>query len=280
MYDSTTNFVGSYAELLVGQELYVIPQPDDLQKYGFRGFYKKYKNTNYTLAQTTTYSLFADKTFLVEEVLPGVGTGSYYKTTLVLKLKEITTDSIWYFLYHWDAPSMFPFFIRGFYEKERTCCTSKQVVLKNKNPWENIFDEKKIPIYDVLTGLPINIDPQEIWQVKELVIDHRHGELSYIITNSKDQTFSIGLNAINNFIRRTGPCALWYDEVLKKIHDSQPEFYKSIMEDEIRIGMSPHMVQLAWGNPKEKHHSSFGDVWIYASGKHLYFKEGKLKSFY
>ena len=279
MYDSTLYSVGRDAELLIGQELYFIPQPEELQKFGYQGFYKKYEYTDNSLAETRTYSLFANKTFLVEEVLPCISTRKYYKTSLVLKLKETSSETIYYYLYDWDYSPLHPFFIQGFYEKEKDRCTSKQVVLKKKNPWETTSNEKITPIYDVLSGLAIDIDPQDVWQVKKLVIDYRHGELAYIISNSKDQTFTVGLNAINNFRRSTGPCVLLYDEQLKKIHQSQPEMYKLIMDDKIRVGMSFHMVRLAWGNPKEIKNSSFGTLWIYPTGQRLLFKNGILESF-
>lgn len=279
-YDSTTNFVGENAELLIGQALFVIPKPEELQRFGYHNFYDKYEDTNNHLASIKTYEAFAGKIFWVEEVLPHTGKSDYYKTKLVLKLKSQTNDTTYYYLYDWHTNKLFPFIIMGFYVKEKINCVGKQIVLKNKNPWESVSNEQKVPIHDVLTGLPIPIDPEVVWNVKELLIDQKHGELAYMITNRQDKTFTIALNAINDYHRRGGPCALLYDEQLKEIHEHQPDFYKLIMEARICINMTRDMVLMACGAPEEIRNTSSGELWIYSSGKYLTFKNGILKSFY
>lgn len=279
-YDSTMNYVGMQAELLIGQELFVIPKPGNRQENGYFGFYKQYEYTDYRPAQTCDYHLFANKTFLVEEVLPSLGTGKYDKTKLVLKLKETESDSVYYYLYDGNNRSLDPFFIKGFYIKEKKRCPGKQIVLKNRNPWENVYNEKKVPLHDVMTGRPIDIDPQAVWTIKDIIIDAKHEELSYLITNAKGQTLTVGVNAINDYKRKTGPCALAYDEELKKIHLSKPDMYKYIMEGKICTGMTTHMVRLAWGDPEKVHRASFGESWVYSSGERLFFEKGILTSFH
>ena len=56
-YDSTRNFVWKDVEELLGQELYAIPQPEKLQKYGYTYFYKEYNRTKDNSYYTKTYEL-------------------------------------------------------------------------------------------------------------------------------------------------------------------------------------------------------------------------------
>ena len=285
-YDSTRNFVWKDVEELLGQELYVIPKPEQIQKYGFTNFYEEYNDTKEDSYYTTTYELYAGKTFIVDSILQRPYPYNYYDDNNrwdnhpVLKLREKNEGTIYYYLYNPRDFRMFPFIIMGFYEKEKTRCVGKKLVIKkDKNPWAGYYEERDVPIYDVITGLQLEIDPYDIWTIKELIIDQDHGALCYMITNKKDETINIKWCHVNDYHRLTGPCVLRYDDNLKKIHDKQPEMYKRIMEGKIAIGMTKDMVLMSWGYPANVNDASFGDGWMYSTGQFLYFFDGKLESF-
>ena len=280
-YDSTRNFVWKDVEELLGQELYAIPQPEKLQKYGYTYFYKEYNRTKDNSYYTKTYELYAGKTFIVDSILPRpYDFSKYWKNYPVLKLREKNEGSVYYYLYNPRDFQMFPFIIMGFYEKEKTQCVGKKLVIKkNKNPWASYYEERDVPIHDVITGLQLEIDPYDIWTIKELIIDQHHGVLAYMITNKKDETLTVALTDVNDYHRLTGPCVLRYDDNLKSIHDKQPEMYKRIMEGKIAIGMTKDMVLMSWGYPANVNDASFGDGWMYSTGQFLYFIDRKLESF-
>ena len=51
---------------------------------------------------------------------------------------------------------MFPFIIMGFYEKEKTQCVGKKLVIKkDKKTWAGYYEETDVPIYDVITSLQL-----------------------------------------------------------------------------------------------------------------------------
>ena len=280
-YDSTRNFVGKDVEELLGQELYVIPKREELHEIGYFGFYSNYEKTKSTSLDTQTYELYGGKTFIVDSILPRPYYDSkYWKNYPVLKLREKEGEAVYYYLYKWEAFRSFPFIIMGFYEKEKTRCVGKKLVIKkDKNPWVSYHDENKIPLYDVITGLEVQIDPNDVWTIKELTVDQYHGELAYMITNKKDETLTIDLTDINDYKRFTGPSVLWYDDNLKNIHEKHPEMYKRIMNCKVAIGMTRDMVLMAWGYPSNVNDASFGDGWLYSTGDFLFFVDGKLKSF-
>jgi|GEM_PF-1447509 hypothetical protein len=283
-YDSTTNFVGKNAEALVGQELYIIPQPENEQKYGYTSFYTDYEKTESNTAYTETYELYAGKTYIVEEVLPRAkdnsGVKIFGQEFPVLKLKEKDSDKIYYFVFENDSPKGLPFVIMGFYEKEKKRCVGKQIVIKkDKNPWETNFKEKEVPMYDVRTGLEVKIDPNIPWTVQEFIIDQDHGTLAYLVTNDKGETLTIRSTDINDYRRRTGPSVLWYDDNLKEIHAKKQKQYNDIMKCEVSVGMTQDMVLFSWGAPKKKSESSYSDSWFYDAGQILIFRKGILESF-
>ena len=284
-YDSTTNFVGKNVEALVGQELYIIPKPEERQKYGYRNFYTDYERTRYHLLATKTYELYAGKTYIVEKVLPRAKDKDsryeeYGQEYPVLKLKQKDSDKIYYYVFENDSPKGLPFVIIGFYEKEKKRCVGKQIVIKKeKNPWETNFKEKEVPMYDVRTGLEVKIDPNTPWTIQEFIIDQDHGTIAYLVTNDKDETLTIELTAINDYRRRTGPSVLWYDDNLKEIHAKKPKLYDAIMKCEVAVGMTQDMVLFSWGTPKEKSESSYSDSWFYETGQILIFRKGILESF-
>ena len=284
-YDSTTNFVGKNAEALVGQELYIIPQPEDEQKYGYTSFYTDYEKTESNTAYTETYELYAGKTYIVEEVLPRAK-DKYSKVKIfgqefpVLKLKEKDSDKIYYFVLDNASSKGLPFVIMGFYEKEKKRCVGKQIVIKkDKNPWEICSRENEVPMYDARTGLEVKIDPNTPWTILEFIIDQDHGTLAYLVTNDKDETLAIEYTDINDYLRLTGPCVLWYDETLKATHDKKPKLYDDIMNDKVAVGMTQDMVRFSWGEPKKKNKGSHGDTWYFEAGQVLYFNNGILESF-
>ena len=283
-YDSTTNFVGKNAEVLIGQELYIIPQPEDEHKYGYSGFYTDYEKTKSNSTHTKTYELYAGKTFIVEEILPRAE-DKYSSVKIfgqeypVLKLKEKGNDKVYYYVFENDSPKGLPFVVVGFYEKEKKRCVGKQIVIKkDKNPWEICTREDKIPMYDARTGLEVKIDPNTPWTVQEFIIDQDHGTLAYIVTNEKGETLTIKLTAINDYLRLTGPCVLWYDETLKTTHIKKPKLYDAIMNNKVVVGMTQDMVRFSWGNPKKVSEGSYGDTWYFEAGQVLFFNNGVLES--
>ena len=285
-FDSTRNYVWKDVEELLWQELYVIPKPEHRQKNGYMYFYKTYKASGDDFSYIQAYEPLAGKTFLVDSILQrpypyrDYDPNRIWNNYPVLRLREKNESTIYYYLYDPTSPKLSPFIIMGFHEKEKTRCIGKKLVIKkNKNPWAGYYEEDKFPIHDVITGMQVEIDPENVWTIKELVIDQAHGELGYMVTNEKDEHLVIDLQDINDYQRLTGPCVLRYDENLESIHKKQPEMYKRIMDGKIALGMTKDMVLMSWGNPENRNSASFGDTWMYPSGQFLFFTNEKLTSF-
>ena len=278
-YDSNTNLVQNGKELL-GQELFVIPKREKMKKIGYFNFFKAYKETQEDFSSTDSEELFSGKTFVVEEVLFPYGQKTFDTNRgkrYILKLRDKASDTIYYFKYDPRFEARFPFIILGFYEKQKTACIGKQMVVKKQN-WREKINSEEPALYDCKTGQEVVTDIDDVWTVQELSLEDKYLTLSYTITNKKGETLTIDIYSLNDYKHFYGPYALWLDKTLLQIKTNQPGMYQALMSNKVKIGMTEEMVRMAWGEPREIKHSSYNDQWIYRE-LYLYFKNGILSRF-
>lgn len=278
-YDSTYNFPGERIKELKGQELYVIPRAENLREFGYRFFYTSYHRTTDPSNNTETYELFAGRTFIVEEILPEHPKETYkIKERSILKLRDKESGAEYYYEYRSNFHNSFPFIIMGYYEKEKSACLGKQIVLKPGKNWRKGVSWENEPLYDFRTGEEVAVDPNEPWTVEDLTVEEQYFTLSYVIRNAKGETLTIGISDVNAYKRSSSPCALFLNDTLRYVKEKLPQFYDAIMKSEVMIGMTPTLVRYAWGDPQSITETSSGNMWS-CRGNFLYFKDGKLVSF-
>lgn len=278
-YDSTYNFPGERIKELKGQELYVIPVPESQKKYGYMDFYTTYIRTTDPSCETKTYELFAGRTFILEEILPQhPNTRVKDKEISILKLRDKESGTEYYYEYYSSLHNSFPFIVMGYYEKEKSACLGKQIVLKPGKNWRKGISEEKMPLYDFSTGEEVTVDPNDPWTVEDLTVEEQYFTLSYVIRNAKGETLTIGISDVNAYKRGSSPCALFLNDTLTYVKEKMPQFYDAIMKSEVMVGMTPALVRYAWGAPQSITKTSYGNMWSFR-GNFLYFKDGKLASF-
>ncbi len=284
-YDSTRNFVGKDVYSLIGQTLFVISKPENLQKYGYRGFVLDYKKDGFPKENTykcgdnhnSKHDEIAEKHFKILDVFEHPDKHkdtALYGAKYFLKLQEYKSKDILYFEYDSRLPNTFKsVIVMGFYEKQIKESIGKEFIIRGKNWRETIYNENS-PLYDIETGEEVKLVPGSIWKVIKLAIETKYCTLSYIIQNENGNKITLDVISAHDSPRRT----VYEKEKVKHIIEKHPDYWNKIIEGKVAVGMTEEMVVLSLGAPLKISRTSYENRWVYKD-QHLNFENGVVKSF-
>ncbi len=287
-YDSTENYLGKSSEKYIGQAFMLLPNSGKKPYKGFitqisgwenkySNIYKPYEelipdNLGFVEAALSSYDQLAGKEFYVADVIKNNDEkdGLFHRRNHYIRLVDTQTKETFFFKYDAIENSYFPFVVKGYYEKIKNAENPKAFLIKGKN-WYSKADMMR----DINTGLPVSsFRPGEFWKIDDVAIDDKYYRLSYIISNKAGEQITLPVSMSNNN---------WVFDAVDGIGYMQEfggEFWKSILEEKIQIGMTKKMCELSWGKPIEinKSTSRHGsdEQWVYGSGNYLYFNGDKL----
>jgi hypothetical protein len=246
-YDSLSNFLGENAHKYIGQELYLIGRPVSLRKYGYSGF------------DTTKYDGLAENYFEVLDVIY-----DDYNKKYTLKLQEKSTENILNFNYDSKFKHSFPFIVVGFYEKLKKDYIGKKYV----------FAKNYLTSLDLNTGKPIVFQLGDIWECIDLTIDENLYQLSFVLTDKMGQKL---LYNYEYFVPEKFYYFYTAEEAKKYSKKFGVKIWETILEGNVKIGMTKEMCKLSWGKPKDINTTiSSGmksEQWVY-DDNYLYFTNG------
>lgn len=269
-YDSTKNFLEGNVYQYIGQELYLNAKSESLRKYGYSGFLLDYNNKNvYKCCQSynSKYDELAGKYFKVLDVVTKSGTtvqfvnyGKDYDKEYFLKLERKDNGDIVYF--HYDGYGFnFPFIVLGYWEKYKRNNVGKQFVLRY------IKDE----LLDMKTGEKIEFINGSTWKCVDLTIEEQYYSLNLVFENDKGQKIMSGGNK--------GALYYWEKSVADNYKSKFGNYWQTILEGKVKIGMTNEMCELSWGKPKSINETITSgkktEQWVY-SDNYLYFDNGIL----
>lgn len=277
-YDSLHNYIGGNILAYIGQQLYIKPKNESLQKYGYEGFYSQPLNDRkYIYKRTSDYSYFSDyaqlagKTFTCIGIskrkfelgmvppkiygMDGLDNDYYY----FLKLAN-ANDTIYYEYTKYEHD--FPFITLGYLDKLKKQYSRKLFILK-KQP-DNI-------LHDFDNGNEVNLVPGSIWSFKDVILDNKYYNITLLFTNKNKETIPVEDYRFRfTFIEKSSA------EKIKQKYGNN--LYNLAINGTIKIGMTKELVKLAWGEPSRINFSSYGEQWVY-NNQYIYFKNGKVTDF-
>lgn len=274
-YDSLSNYLTDGIYQYIGQELYIKPKSEELQKYGYEDFLNSMQRKDIFKKDTerawySDYNSLAGKTFKVidvtkrkfvmgEEVPKHIGNlDSDYIYYLKLADKQ---DTIYYEYTQYE--SSFPFITLGYLDKIKKTHSNKTFYLK-RMPDDTMTDFEN--------GNIVNLIPNSIWKFKDAVLDGK--SFDYILltfTNEKKETvYTEDFRMKFMFIEKT-----LADRLKGKYGTTM---YNTAMNGKIAIGMPKELVKLAWGDPSDINKASYGDQWVY-DNQYVYLKNGIVTAF-
>lgn len=289
-YDSSKNFVGKDVYSLIGETLYVLPRPKNLQKYGYDNFLLDYKIDKLERPNgkpnvykccdgyNSQYSELKEQSFTVLDVIehPKMGDRSgLYNTNYFFKLVQNASKDTVYLEYDSKYSSRFDHIVvMGFFTKQKTASIGKEFIIMGKNWRETVYNEHK-PLYDMVTGKEVKLVRGSVWKVVDLIVEEEYFTLSYVIQNSSGNKLTLNMRSAHDsqFLRR-----VFEKSKVDYIIQDYPHYWEKIMESKVVVGMTEEMVRLSFGDPDKINHSSYGTQWVYGS-QYLYFEKGKLKAF-
>ena len=269
-YDSLKNILKDGIKSYIGQDLYVMPKPENLRKFGYSNFYtdlankKKYKQCEYS----TCYDKLHSKYFHVLDVIVNK---EYNWDHDFLLIEKESKDTV-YYKFSGITQVNFPFLVVGYYEKLKVTYIGKYFYKKNKNEYD-VGGKNEIDTY---TGNEILNTNGILWKCSDITVDDE-GKLLMLLENEKG-TISININW--NGLDYDGCRSIIGKSVGDKIKKRSPSIFTSILNEKIKIGMTESDVLLSWGEPDSKNHASYGTQWCYGKSgiQCVYFKNGKVTS--
>ena len=156
----------------------------------------------------------------------------------------------------------FPFNIEGY--------ITKLTELKKKEKYARCICMDDYTGTDFYTGKTIRFFVGQIWQLKEIVIDPKDGDLVELYTNSKGEVYEAPSITFDVLFKTKSES----DRIKKKYGEAT---WKAIMTFTIYKGMSKADVRESWGEPKHINNASYGEQWVY-DDKYVYFRNGRVTS--
>jgi hypothetical protein len=276
-YDGLQNFLGKDFLKYKGQELYIIPKPESLRKYGYRNFIKNIHEDSFDKKNkfkccdsfNSKYDELQGKYFFVEDVITDSKT--YNNDSAYLKLRMKKTNEIVFFKYQSEYKHTFPFLVVSHYEKQKEIFVDNMVLIR---PFPKIKNSNQKKITDIITGEEIELKKGIYYKCLDVTIDKKHYELSLLLENSAGKKFMYALLARDLEIKRI----LTKSEAEVYIKKFGKDNWKIILNEKVQVGFTEEMTRVSWGEPEKINRASYGDQWVY-SNNYLYFENGKVKSF-
>lgn len=272
-YDSLSNYLGGNIYQYVDQKLYIKPKSEALQKYGYEDFYNSMNKDDIfkpvsKYSSNTDYASLADKTFTVVGIEKRAINSDY---EVSLWLDGLENDYIYYlkltdgcdtvFFKYPSSYVSFPFLVVGYFEKLKQDIGAKYYLKKSAD------DE----LTDYVTGQPVSLTPGSLWSVADVVLDGKYlNDILYIFQNTKGEKISCETYRIKfGFIEKTKA---------DRLKAKYGVLFNTVLQGNIKVGMTKELVLAAWGEPNDINKSSQGEQWVY-SDQYLYFKNGVLSAF-
>jgi len=278
IYDSLQNFLDKDVYKYIGQELYVKGEPENVRKYGYRGFFLDYnkstsdKSNIYKCGDSynSKYDELFGKYFSILAVHkhPQAKANEYlYGSKYYLELKEKNSGDKVYFEYDTQYENSFPFIVVGFFEKAKKRVVGEKFVFCNK-----ALDD----CTEIKTGKPITKKHGEKWECTDLTVEEKYCSLSMVIKNSLNEKTTITYDYCFNEYSK-GRVYFAKDASLYRKKFGDVNWFK-VLDGKVVVGFTQEMTLLAWGKPDKINKASYGSQWVYEN-QYLYFKNGKLISF-
>lgn len=277
-YDSTKNFLGednvySYK----GQELFVKPKAESLQRYGYSDFHlidydvetegssDKTYGTTQKYAYNSPYESLVNKTFIVDDVVPIKKSYMSRKYVFVLSEKGNEANKCKY-IYDPMFEHSFPFITMSYYNYLQNYTNEKKYVI-GKGVYHAL---------DIQTGDSIiSSKPYSLWTVKGLTIEEKYCNLVALLSNGQQTTYCSAEDLVDEKIRRRVFEEKEWNDLVKKYGQGWMDL---VMSGKIKVGMPVILVYMSWGTPERINRSSYGsDQWVY-DGQYLYIENGKVVS--
>lgn len=253
-YDSTEVICEKRIELLrgyIGQEFFVIPKTEQLQKYG----YDMTREKKGRISGSIPYEELAEKTLRVVDATFG-GRSKYDSDYYLTLVNESNNDTLYW--EYTDSKYRFPFLILGYKDKFEKKYKGKPFLFRGV---------ERDDMTDFNTGKSVNLKPGDRWVFEEIIIVPLSGELSdvrYLCSNAKGEHVAFYEDYIVEKAKM--------DRLSKKYGQ---RLCNLALNMKIGIGMPKELVELAWGKPKSINTSSYDEQWVY-SNDYVYFKNGKV----
>lgn len=246
-YDSLRNFLANDYMGYVGQELYVKPRFEKLQKYGYEHFYTDFGKTTYRPAdarrpRNTQYEALAEKTLKVigaSKARGIIGEEIYLTMTL-------DADTLYY---RYDPLSFatFPFITVGYLQKKKNQNVGVTSILREVEPQTT----------DFRTGGTISLNVGSQWECTDIALDGQYLEkLIMVFANESGATFSIKEDVYDDYFI---PESL--ANSIKVLYGT--DWLECVLRKQIKKGMPGMVVRYAFGTPEQINKSSYGEQWVY-----------------
>lgn len=290
VYDSTMNFVGENAHMYIGQELYVKGKSETLREYGYENFFLDYTKSTSSLKNTykavppksesyieydigggrSVYDSLVGKYFKVLDVHkhPDAERNEYlYGKKRFLELIEKKSGDTVFFEYDGKYDFSFPFVVVGHFEYLKKKHVGKSYIINT-----NYFKGST----DFTNGKELTIIPGQKWTCTDVTIEEEYYKINLVFENDLGEKALPGYE----YLFELGGKSQVYtvQEAQKYKSKFGTSNWHTILSGEVKVGFTEEMAKLAWGEPEEINHASYGDQWVYDS-QYLYFKNGKLTSF-
>ncbi len=278
-YDGSKNFLGEDVHKYLGQELYLKGLAERLRKFGYSNFVIDYtkniadKTNVYKCCDSfsSRYDSIAGKYFKVLEIIqhPRAKQNELlYGSKYFLKLEEKESKDIVYFEYDSRFEHTFPFIVVAFFEKHKSLVVGKEFVFA-----DSILRTST----DITTGKVITTKTGQKWKCTDLTVEEKFYTLSLIIENPVGEKTTISFESVFGEFRYGRVYTA--DEADSYRQKFGPDIFDTILQGNVRLGMTKEMCKLSWGNPKSINEtitaSGKKEQWVY-SDNYLYFENGVL----
>ncbi len=279
-YDSSVNFLGDKVFAYTGQTLYLNKRPQFLRDEGYEGFINDYTTDKYSRANIyqccgtsfSNYDALAGMYFKVLDVVRHPKADKWpirYGNTYYLHLLDIKRNKTVYYEYHANKEYIFPFITMGFWAKAKKDNIGRNIVFKSTMLYNKVDAQSKELIYPA---------PGETWKCTGVIIDENY-KLSLQVVNTRNQKCAVDYIAMcKKADGGTKACSPREAVVNRQKYGN--ENWNSILNGQVRGGMTKEMCKMAWGKPERVNEiaandSHLSEQWVYEAN-YLYFENGKL----
>ena len=262
--DSSKNYYGEDVMQYLNRKVYLKQKDESLREYGYEKIYdylpEKEDYDEYD------YDEVAGKYYNVTDVIPA----SFNQSKYFLKMVQEGNNKTYYYEYDVNSDAFFNLILVDHFEWLKKKYIGTKVYSKGTNPYGN-----RDGAFDYVTGNKVDFSTGTEWTIKDVTIEEKYFSLAFIIENNNNDKLLIEVRWLNY------PQWLLMGENYRYIKEKHPEYLESVINRELKIGMSKDIVILSWGKPDKINKSVFGNVvkeqWVY-NNQYIYFENGILKA--